>query len=114
MAKIAADQIEKYGAPITLSHATGSGQFDPVSRRTSPVVAKYTGKGVSQKIGAGEVNGTSIQAGDRRLIVAAIVVPFVPSPNDSVVVDGAIWNVSHVATESAQGVAVTHELLIRK
>ncbi|MDE1711831.1 hypothetical protein [Chromobacterium amazonense] len=114
MAKIAADQIEKYGGPITLSHATGSGQFDPVTRRTTPAVVKYTGKGVSQKVGAGEVNGTSIQTGDRRLIVAAMAIPFVPSPNDSVVADGATWNVSHVATESAQGVAVTHELLIRK
>ncbi|WP_157889348.1 hypothetical protein [Chromobacterium subtsugae] len=114
MAKIAFDQIERYGASITISHAVGSGQFDPVSRRATPAVVKHSGKGVSQKVGAGEVNGTSIQAGDRRLIVAAMAVPFVPAPNDSVVADGAIWNVSHVATESAQGVAITHELLIRK
>lgn len=114
IAKIAQTQINKFGSMVTLQHATGAPVFNAVAGKAMPPMTSQTLKATFRRVRADQVNGTTVQANDTLLTVAALDASFVPVPNDTVLIGGVTWNVGPVTTNKAQDVAVSHEIIIRK
>lgn len=114
MAKIAQTEINRFGSSVTLQHASGAPLFNAATGVGSPPITSQTLKGTFRRVRADQVNGTTVQANDTLLTVAALDASFVPVPNDTVLIGGITWNVGPVATNKAQDVAVSHEIIIRK
>lgn len=103
--------LKKYGIPVTLSRTTG-GSIDPVTGAiTAGTDASKTPTGLFVNFPVEMIDGTRIQAGDKRLIMAADVTPLT---TDTVPYGGYTWIVHSVETVSPTGVDIVHFVHIRR
>jgi hypothetical protein len=101
-----------HGNRITIERSVG-GEYDPVTGETSPAnTVRYLVSGVVENYDVKEVDGTRIQADDRKLIIDGTVEPLM---TDRIIVDGEVLGVIvNIAPTDPAGKAVIYTLQIRK
>ena len=109
--KTATKLMSKFGGDVTLRTVT-SGVYNPTTGTASEATSDVTIKGVLEDVNAREV-GDLIQAGDRRLTIAAADVSAVPTTADRVVISGVIYQVIRITTIEQDNQPITYELILR-
>jgi len=109
--KTATKLMSKFGGDVTLRTVT-SGVYNPTTGTASEATSDATIKGVLEDVNAREV-GDLIQAGDRRLTIAAADVSAVPTTADRVVISGVTYQVIRITTIEQDNQPITHELILR-
>ena len=109
--KTATKLMSKFGGDITLRTVT-PGIYNPTTGTASEVAADVTIKGVLEDVSAREVNDL-IQAGDRRLTIAAADVTAAPTTADRIIISGVAYQVVRIATIEQDNQPITYELILR-
>ena len=109
--KTAAKLMSKFGGNVTL-RTVAPGVYNPTTGTASEVAADVTIKGVLEDVSAREVNDL-IQAGDRRLTIAAADVNAAPTTSDRVIISGVTYQVVRIATIEQDNQPITYELILR-
>ena len=110
--KTASKLMGKFGGALTYRRVA-SGTYNAATGAMGETVTDYALRGVLQDVNAREVNEL-IQAGDKRLFIAATDLAVTPSTADRVII---ISTVSHqiinVQTIEQDNQAITYELVLR-
>lgn len=103
--------INTTGATVTIRKVT-PGTYNVATSSATDTEADTTIKGLLSEYDSSELNDY-VLVGDRKLIVAAADLDFVPTPKDKVVISSAIYDVVRVFTVMAKDTPMTHELQLR-
>jgi len=109
--KVASKLMAKFGGVATLRRAT-PGVYNPTAGTVSETISDTAVRGVLQDVNLREVNDL-IQAGDKRLIVAAADTAAVPTMADRVIIGGRTLQVIQVRTIEQDNDPITYELILR-
>ena len=109
--KVASKVITKFGGDVTVRIVT-AGSYNTTTGTVGESVSDTEIKGVLQDIALREVNGL-IQAGDKRLTVAASDLTAAPETKDKVVISSVVHQIITVETTEQDNTAITHELILR-
>ena len=109
--KTATKLMSKFGGDVTLRTVT-PGVYNPTTGTASEVTSDATIKGVLEDVSAREV-GDLIQAGDRRLTIAAADISAAPTSADRVIISGVTYQVVRIATIEQDNQPITYELILR-
>lgn len=109
--KVASQLTGKFGGDVTVRRITLS------SYNTSTGAVAETNndtviKGVLDAVNAREVNEL-VQAGDKKLTIAAADVANAPTTVDKIVISGVVHEVIRVQTIEQDNTAIVHELILR-
>jgi len=105
--------IKKYGMTMTVRRVTKGEYNSEAGERAADVVLSLDGKGIIEEYETKEIDGTLIQAGDRKIILAASGLAIRPKKGDLLVIDGAISQIVKNKPTSPGGVDIIHNLQIR-
>ena len=108
---VAGKVINKFGGDVTIRYVTG-GTYNATSGQVVEGESDTSIKGVVQDVSQREANEL-IQAGDKRLIVAATDLATVPSTKDRVVISSVVHQIIRVDTTEQANNPITHELILR-
>ena len=103
--------MAKFGGTATIRRVT-TGTYNPVTGTASESISDTTVKGVVEDVNAREVNDL-VQAGDRRLTIAAADVSAAPTTADKVVISSVVHQVIRVTTIEQDNQPITYELILR-
>ena len=109
--KVASKLMAKFGGTATIRRVT-AGAYNTTTGTASETVADTVVRGVLQDVNLREVNDL-IQAGDKRLLIAAADLATAPTTADRVVISGTSLQVIEVQTIEQDNVAITYELILR-
>lgn len=109
--KTATKLMSKFGGDVTLRTVT-TGIYNPTTGTASEVTSDASIKGVLEDVNAREV-GDLIQAGDRRLVIAAADVTAAPTTADRIIISGVTYQVVRIATIEQDNLPITYELILR-
>ena len=109
--KVATKLMSKFGGDVTLRTVT-PGIYNPTTGTASEATSDTSIKGVLQDVSAREV-GDLIQAGDRRLTIAAADVNAAPTTADRLVIQGQVFQIVRIATIEQDNQPITYELILR-
>jgi hypothetical protein len=109
--KVASKLMAKLGGEVTLRTVT-PGAYNPTTGTISETTSDNAIRGVLEDINKREVNEL-IQAGDKRLTIAAADVAAAPSTADRVIIGGITHQVIRVTTIEQDSNAITYELILR-
>lgn len=114
MAATALALLSEFGQPVTIARTTPGG-YDPATGGvTAPITTSQAGSAVVREYARQHIDGTLIQAGDKRVIVAASGLTFAPAPGDSVTASGDVLQVVSVIERNPAGTALVYELQGRR
>ena len=109
--KVAAKVVTRFGGNVTMRYVS-AGSYNA----TTGVIAETTSdaviKGVLEGVNLREVNEL-IQAGDKRLTVAAKDLTTAPETKDRVVISSVVHQIIRVETTEQDNEAITYELILR-
>jgi hypothetical protein len=109
--KVASKLMAKFGG-VAIIRRVSSGIYNPTTGTTSEVVADTSVRGVLQDVNLREVNEL-IQAGDKRLLIAAADLTSAPTTADRVIISGRTQQVIQVRTIEQDNEPITYELILR-
>jgi hypothetical protein len=109
--KTASKLMAKFGGAATLRTVT-PGVYNPTTGTISEATSDTALRGVLEAVSKREVNEL-IQAGDKRLTIAAADVAAAPSTADRVIIGGITHQVIAVATIEQDNQPITYELILR-
>ncbi len=109
--KIATQVITKFGGEVTIRTVTPSA-YNTTTGAATETTSDTVIRGVLEDVNKREVNDL-IQAGDKRLIVAAADVAAVPTTADRVVISTRVHQVIRVITIEQDNQPITYELILR-
>lgn len=109
--KTATKLMSKFGGDVTLRTVT-TGIYNPTTGTASEVTSDASIKGVLEDVNAREV-GDLIQAGDRRLVIAAADVTAAPKTSDTLIIQGKVFQIVRIATIEQDNQPITYELILR-
>jgi len=109
--KTASKLMSKFGGDVTI-RVIIVGAYNPTTGTASESTADTTVKGVLEDVNAREVNDL-IQAGDRRLTIAAADVSAAPTTADRIIISGVTYQVIRVTTIEQDNQPITYELILR-
>jgi hypothetical protein len=109
--KVASKLMSKFGGTATIRRVT-PGAYNPTTGTVTETTADTTVRGVLQDVTLSEVNDL-IQAGDKRLLIAAADVTNAPTTADRVVIAGRSLQIIQVDTIEQDNTAITYELILR-
>ena len=109
--KVASKLMAKFGGVATIRRV-GTGVYNAVSGTISETTVDTTVRGVLQDVSLREVNEL-IQAGDKRLLIAAADTPAAPTTADRVIIEGRTLQVIQVQTTEQDNEPITYELILR-
>jgi len=109
--KTASKLMSKFGGDVTI-RVIIVGAYNPTTGTASESTADTTVKGVLEDVNAREVNDL-VQAGDRRLTIAAADVSTAPTTADKVVISSVVHQVIRVTTIEQDNQPITYELILR-
>ncbi len=109
--KVASKLMARFGGVATLRRVT-PGVYNPTTGTISEVTSDTAIRGVLEDVALREVNDL-IQAGDKRLIIAAADAAAVPTTADRVVISGRTLQVIEVRTIEQDNTPITYELILR-
>jgi hypothetical protein len=108
---VASKLITKLGGEATLRRVA-PGVYNPITGTVSEVVTDTELRGVLEDVKLREVNDL-IQAGDKRLTIAAADTAAPPTTADRVIIAGRSLQVIEVRTIEQDNTAITYELILR-
>lgn len=109
--KVASKLMAKFGGTATLRRVT-VGSYNATTGAVTETTTDTALRGVLQDVSNREVNDL-IQAGDKRLIIAAADTSTVPTTADRVIIDSRSLQVIEVRTIEQDNTPITYELILR-
>jgi hypothetical protein len=109
--KVASKLMAKFGGVATLRRVT-PGVYNPTTGTVSESTSDTALRGVLEDVSLREVNDL-IQAGDKRLTIAAADTDAPPTTADRVIIAGRSLQVIEVRTIEQDNTAITYELILR-
>lgn len=109
--KIATKVIAKFGGEVTIRTVTPSA-YNTTTGAAAETTSDNTIQGILEDVNKREVNDL-IQAGDKRLTIAAADVAAVPTTADRVVINARVHQVIRIATIEQNNEPITYELILR-
>lgn len=109
--KVASKLMAKFGGTATIRRVTPS-NYNTSTGAIAETTADTTVRGVLEDVNSREVNDL-IQAGDKRLLIAAADVANAPTTADRVVISNITHQVIQVQTIEQDNTAITYELILR-
>jgi hypothetical protein len=109
--KVASKVVSKFGGDVTVRIVTG-GSYNTTTGTITESESDSTVKGVLSDISLKEVNEL-IQAGDKRLLIAAAAVGTAPETKDRVVISSVVHQVIQVNITEQANTAIVYELILR-
>jgi len=109
--KVASKLMAKFGGEVTIRVIT-PGAYNTTTGAITESTSDTTVRGVLQDVNAREVNEL-IQAGDKRLMIAAADVAAVPNTADRVIISSVSHQIIQVTTIEQDNTAITYELILR-
>ena len=109
--KVASKLMAKFGGVATIRRVT-PGIYNPTTGTASETTADTAVRGVLEDVNVREVNDL-IQAGDRRLLIAAADVGNPPTTADEVLIAAVVHQVISVRTIEQDNTTITYELILR-
>lgn len=112
VAKAVAPLLQGTEFAMTLTRVTPGVRGPDVTAGTNPTETAHTCKGVVSDYAVGQIDGTIIKQGDRRIVILAgtIAPAAVPVPNDKLTVEGRTYRIVDVRRDP---VAATYECQAR-
>jgi hypothetical protein len=109
--KVASKLMARFGGVATIRRvATGS--YDPTTGTIAETNTDTTVRGVLEDVNIREVNEL-VQAGDKRLIVAAADLTTAPTTVDKVLINSVVHQIIRIQTIEQDNTAITYELILR-
>ena len=109
--KVASKVVSKFGSDVTVRIVTG-GSYNTTTGAITESESDSTVKGVLSDVSLREVNEL-IQAGDKRLLIAAAAVSTAPKTKDRVVISSVVHQVIQVNITEQANTAIVYELILR-
>jgi hypothetical protein len=109
--KVASKLMAKFGGVATLRRVT-PGVYNPTTGTVSEAISDTAVRGVLEDVNLREVNDL-IQAGDKRLTIAAADTAAPPTMADRVIIAGRSLQVIEVRTIEQDNEPITYELILR-
>ena len=109
--KVASKLMAKFGGEATIRRVT-LGAYNTTTGTAAETTSDTALRGVLEDVNLREVNDL-IQAGDKRLIVAAADTAAVPTMADRVIIAGRSLQVIEVRTIEQDNQPITYELILR-
>ena len=109
--KVASKVITKFGGDVTVRFVT-AGSYNTTTGVISQSNSDTDVKGVLEDVALREVNGL-VQAGDKRLTVAADDFTTPPETKDVVLINSVVHQIIAVQTTEQDNTAIVHELILR-
>jgi hypothetical protein len=109
--KVASRLMARFGGIATIRRVT-PGIYNPTTGTVSETTSDTTVRGVLEDVNLREVNDL-IQAGDKRLIVAAADTAAPPTMADRVIIESRTLQVIEVRTIEQDNEPITYELILR-
>jgi len=109
--KVASKLMAKFGGEVTIRTVT-TGSYNTTTGAITETTSDNQIRGVLDAVNAREVNEL-VQAGDKKLLVAAADLAGVPTTVDKVVISNVVHQVIRVTTIEQDNTAITYELILR-
>jgi|TARA_Y100000289_G_scaffold65660_1_gene79768 hypothetical protein len=109
--KVASKVVNQFGGDVTIRYVAGS-SYDASTGAVSETESDSDVKGVVVDITVREANEL-VQAGDKRLTVAAEGLPSAPETKDRVVIGSIVYQIIQVQTIEQANSAIIYELVLR-
>jgi len=109
--KVASKVVSKFGGDVTVRIVTG-GSYNTTTGAITESESDSTVKGVLSDVSLREVNEL-IQAGDKRLLIAAAAVTTAPETKDRVVISSVVHQIIQVNITEQANTAIVYELILR-
>jgi len=109
--KVANKVVGKFGGDVTVRIVTG-GSYNTTTGAITESESDSTVKGVLSDVSLKEVNEL-IQAGDKRLLIAAAAVSTAPETKDRVVISSVVHQIIQVNITEQANTAIVYELILR-
>jgi hypothetical protein len=109
--KTASKLMSKFGGALTYRRVT-SGTYNATTGAMGESVTDYVLRGVLQDVNGREVNEL-VQAGDKRLFIAATDLAVTPNTADRVVIGAVSHQIITVQTIEQDNQPITYELVLR-
>ena len=109
--KTASKLMSKFGGALTYRRVT-SGAYNASTGAVTETATDYAMRGVLQDVTAREANEL-IQAGDKRLFIAATDLAVTPSTADRVIISTVSHQIISVQTIEQESQPITYELVLR-
>ena len=109
--KVASKLMAKFGGVATIRRVT-TGAYNTTTGTVSETTTDTVVRGVLEDVNLREVNDL-IQAGDKRLLIAAADIANAPTTADEVLISNVTHQVIQVRTIEQDNIAITYELILR-
>lgn len=109
--KVASKLMAKFGGSATIRRVT-PGVYNPSTGTASETTADTAVRGVLEDVNLREVDDL-VQAGDKRLLIAAADIANAPTTADEVLIGAVVHQVITVRTIEQDNTAITYELILR-
>jgi hypothetical protein len=109
--KVASKLMAKFGGIATIRRVA-PGIYNPITGTVSETTSDTTVRGVLEDVNLREVNDL-IQAGDKRLLIAAADIASAPTTADRVIIENRTLQVIEVRTIEQDNEPITYELILR-
>ena len=109
--KVASKLMAKFGGEVTIRTVT-TGAYNSTTGTIAETVSNNEVRGVLDAVNAREVNEL-VQAGDKKLLVAAADLAGAPTTVDKVVISNVVHQVIQVTTIEQDDEPITYELILR-
>jgi hypothetical protein len=109
--KVASKLMAKLGGEVTIRTVT-TGSYNTTTGAIAETVSNNEVRGVLDAVNAREVNEL-VQAGDKKLLVAAADLAGVPTTVDKVVISNVVHQIIQVTTIEQDNQPITYELILR-
>jgi hypothetical protein len=109
--KVASKLMAKFGGVATIRRVT-LGAYNTTTGTAAETTTDTAVRGVLEDVSLREVNDL-IQAGDKRLLIAAADLANAPTPADRVIIAGRTLQVIQVRTIEQDNEPITYELMLR-
>ena len=109
--KVASKVVARFGGNVTMRYVS-AGSYDATTGVIAETASDTAIKGILEGVNVREVNEL-IQAGDKRLTVAAKDLTTAPETKDRVVISSVVHQIIRVETNEQDNKAITHELILR-
>tara|TARA_R100000030_G_scaffold53807_1_gene40458 strand:- start:653 stop:1009 length:357 start_codon:yes stop_codon:yes gene_type:complete len=109
--KVSSKVITKFGGDVTV-RIVAAGTYDTSDGTISETATDTTIKGILEDVTLRKVDDL-VQAGDKRLTVAADDLTTAPETKDRVVISSVVHQIISVETTEQDNTAITYELILR-
>ena len=111
LARVASKVLKQFGGDVTVRYVT-AGAYNTTTGAITESESDTAVSGILEGVSLNEVNDL-VQAGDKRLTVAADDLATAPETKDRVVIGGVVHQIIRVETQEQDNTAITHELILR-